>query len=90
MIFSSYIAVFANKRLNIGKTLEIQRRIHYGSGSVALIARRTGVKTGEVRGYTPVGWPGSFRLVKTVSCREDARVCECVCVCVCMCECVCE
>jgi hypothetical protein len=84
LIFSSHIAVFANKRLNSGETLEMQRHIHYGSGGAALMARRTGVKTGEFRGYTPVGWPGSFRLVKTVSCREDARVC--VCVCMCMCE----
>ena len=75
----------ANKRLNVGK---LWKRgvifIHYGSGGAALLARRRGVKTGEVRGYTPVGWPGSFRLVKMVSCREDARVCVCVCVCVCV------
>jgi hypothetical protein len=54
-IFSSYFAVFAKKRLNIGKSLEMQRHIHYGSGGSALLTRRRGVKTGEVRGYTPVG-----------------------------------
>jgi hypothetical protein len=88
LIFSSYFAVFANKRLNIGKSLAMQRHTHCGSGDAAQIARRRCVKTGEVRGYTPVGWPGSFWLVKMVSCREDVCVCMfCMfvfCVCVCM------